>query len=284
MTGSIDAHFHLWRYHPEELAWISSEMAALQRDFLADDIAAQLASAHVAGGVAVQARQSLVENEFLLAERARSSAILGVVGWVDLCSADVGAVLERYAGRLCGVRHVVQSEPDDEFLLRADFQRGIALLPSFGLTYDILILPRHLPAAIAFADRNPELPLVLDHLGKPPIRDGRLEPWASDLRALALRPNVWLKASGLVTEADVASWTESQLRAYLDVAFDAFGSARIMFGSDFPVCLLAASYERVHRVLTSYVSALSEPERALVLGDNARSFYRLPRRADEGNP
>jgi len=284
MTGSVDAHLHLWRYHPEELAWISSEMAALQRDFLAEDIAAQLASAHVAGCVAVQARQSLAENELLLAERARSSAILGVVGWVDLCGADVGVVLERYAGRLCGVRHVVQSEPDDEFLLRADFQRGIALLPSFGLTYDILIFPRHLPAAIAFADRNPELPLVLDHLGKPPIRDGRLEPWASDLRALARRPNVWLKASGLVTEADLACWTESQLGAYLDVAFEAFGPGRIMYGSDFPVCLLAASYERVHRVLTSYVAALSEPERALVLGDNARSFYRLPRRADEGTP
>ena len=273
--GAVDAHFHLWRYHARELDWISDEMAALRRDFLAADAAREFAESGVRGGVAVQARSSLDENEFLLAQRAASGAILGVVGWVDLCAPDVGSVLERYAGRLAGVRHIVQAEPDD-FLLRSDFQRGVALLDGFGMTYDILIYPRQLPAACAFADRNPGLRLVVDHLAKPPVAAGAMEPWASDFRALARRPHVRLKASGLVTEADWASWTPDQLRAYLDVAFEAFGAGRILFGSDFPVCLLAASYRQVVAVVDDYASALSETERAGVLADNAVAFYRLP--------
>jgi L-fuconolactonase len=280
-ASAVDAHVHLWRYAPAELDWISDQMRVLRRDFAAEQVAAELARAGVAGAVAVQARQSLAENEHLLAERARCPAILGVVGWVDLRAADVGAALERYAGRLCGVRHVVQDELADDFLLRADFQRGVALLPRFELTYDLLVVPRQLAAACAFADRNPELRLVLDHLGKPFIQDGRIEPWARDLRELARRPHVWLKASGLVTEADHARWTAADLRAYLDVAFEAFGPDRILFGSDYPVCLLAASYAQVHGVITHYIAALSAAERARVLGDNARAFYRLPRAEDD---
>jgi L-fuconolactonase len=273
--GAIDAHFHLWRYDPGELAWITAEMAVLKRDFLAAEVARELAATGVSGGVAVQARSSLAENDFLLEQRAGSSAILGVVGWVDLRAADVESVLERYAGRLVGVRHIVQSEPDDDFLLRADFQRGVALLDRFGLSYDILVYPRQLPAACAFADRNPDLRLVLDHLAKPPIAAGGTEPWASDLRALARRPHVHLKVSGLVTEADWASWTPDQLRAYLDIAFDAFGPERILYGSDFPVCLLAASYRQVKDVIDAHIAALSDAERARILGENAIAFYRL---------
>ena len=224
----------------------------------------------------MQARSSLAENEFLLAQKAACSAIWGVVGWVDLCAPDVGPVLERYAGKLAGVRHIVQAEPDDDFLLRSDFQRGVALLDGFGMSYDILIYPRQLPAACAFADRNPDLRLVVDHLAKPPIKAGEMEPWARDFRALARRSHVFLKASGLVTEADWASWTPDELRGYLDVAFAAFGAERILFGSDFPVCLVAASYARVKGVIVDYVSTLSESEKARVLADNAIEFYRLP--------
>jgi L-fuconolactonase len=273
---AVDAHFHLWRYRAAELDWISDEMAAIRRDFLADDAARVFAEAGVRGGVAVQARSTLAENDFLLAQQAASSAILGVVGWVDLCSPDAAAVLERYAGRLVGVRHIVQSEPDDDFLLRSEFQRGVALLDEFGMTYDLLIVPRQLRAACAFADRNPDLRLVVDHLAKPPIAAGGWEPWAHDFRALAQRPHVFLKASGLVTEADWARWTPDHLRRYLDLAFEAFGPERILFGSDFPVCLVAASYLRVKRVIDDHCATLSETERAGVLTRNAVAFYRLP--------
>jgi L-fuconolactonase len=272
---AVDAHFHLWRYRAPEFPWISDQMGALQRDVLAEEAAREFAHAGVRGGVVVQARQALDENDFLLAQQAACSAILGVVGWVDLRAPDVGSVLERYAGRLVGVRHFVQSEPEDDFLLRADFQRGVALLDGFGLSYDLLIVPRQLPAACAFADRNPGLRLVLDHLAKPPIAAGGIEPWATDLRALARRPHVFLKASGLVTEADWAGWTPDQLRRYLDVAFEAFGARRILFGSDFPVCLVAASYPRVAAIIDDYTARLSEAERAAVLADNAIAFYRL---------
>ena len=275
-TLAVDSHLHLWRYRASELDWISDEMAVLRRDFLATDAAQELAAAGVRGAVAVQARSTLAENDFLLAQQAASSAILGVVGWVDLRAPDVAAVLERYAGKLVGVRHIVQSEPDDDFLLRSDFQRGVALLDRFGMTYDLLVVPRQLPAACAFADRNPELRLVLDHLAKPPIAAGGMEPWAREFRELARRPHVFLKVSGLVTEADWARWTPEQLRGYLDVAFEAFGAERIMFGSDFPVCLVAASYLRVKRVIDDYCAALSDPERASVLAGNAIAFYRLP--------
>jgi L-fuconolactonase len=274
---AVDAHFHLWRYQPAEFDWISDEMGALRRDFLVDEVAGVFAEAGVRGGVAVQARSTLAENDFLLAQQAASSAILGVVGWVDLRAPDVASVLERYAGKLVGVRHIVQSEPDDEFVLRSEFQRGVALLAGFGMTYDLLIVPRQLRAACAFADRNPDLRLVVDHLAKPAIAAGGLEPWASEFRALARRPHVYLKASGLVTEADWARWTPDQLRRYLDVAFEAFGAERILFGSDFPVCLVAASYQRVKRVIDDYCAALSATERAGVLSDNAIAFYRLPR-------
>jgi L-fuconolactonase len=273
---AVDAHFHLWRYRADELDWITDEMSALKRDFLVDDMAAVFAAAGVRGGVAVQARSSLAETDFLLAQQAAGSAILGVVGWIDLRAPDVASVIERYAGRLVGVRHVVQSEPDDDFLLRPEFQRGVALLPAAGMTYDLLILPHQLRAACAFADRNPELRLILDHLAKPPIATGGLEPWASDFRALARRPHVYLKASGLVTEADWARWTPDQIRRYLDVAFEAFGAARILFGSDYPVCLVAASYARVKRVIDDYCAQLSGKERAGVMGGNAITFYRLP--------
>jgi L-fuconolactonase len=274
-SRAVDAHFHLWRYRADELAWISDDMAQLRRDVLHDEVAREFAGSGVRGGVAVQARSSLAENDFLLAQQAASAAILGVVGWVDLCAPDAGSVLERYAGRLVGVRHIVQSEPDD-FLLRPDFQRGAALLAGFGMTYDILIMPRQLPAACVFADRNPDLKLVLDHLAKPPIASAAMEPWARDLRALARRPHVLAKVSGLVTEADWARWTPDQLRRYLDVALEAFGPDRLLFGSDFPVCLVAASYRAVKRVVDDYCAALSDSERARILAGNAAAFYRLP--------
>jgi L-fuconolactonase len=196
---------------------------------------------------------------------------------VDLRSPDLGDQLARFSAhpRLCGVRHVVQDEPDDGFMLRDDFQRGIAALAEFSLPYDILIYPRHLPVACELVARFPEQPFVLDHIAKPPIKDGLLEPWASHLQRLARHPNVWCKVSGLVTEADWRGWQANDFYPYLDVILAAFGPGRIMFGSDWPVCTLAARYEEVVGLVAGYTSALSAEQQASFWGGTARQVYGL---------
>lgn len=271
----IDSHFHLWRYGGPEFAWITEDMAAIRRDFLAADLEREHAARGVEGGVLVQARQSLEETRFLLEQKASSDRILGVVGWVDLRAPDVGERLAEFGSKLCGVRHIVQAEPDDEFLLRADFTRGIRELRRHELAYDVLIYARHLDVARRFAELHPDQRFVLDHLAKPPIRARELEPWTRELRALAARPNVFAKLSGLVTEADWSSWSPADLTPYLEVALEAFGPQRLMFGSDWPVCLVAARYEQVLAVIRDFVSRLSPSEQAAILGGTARAFYRL---------
>ena len=273
----IDAHQHFWRYSAEEYGWIDASMAGLRQDRQPEHLAPLLEANGIDGTVAVQARQTLGETEWLLGLAGQHPFIKGVVGWVDLCSPDLPAQLARTGEdpNLCGVRHVVQDEPDDEFMLRDDFLGGIAMLAEFGLTYDILIYPRHLPVACELVARFPEQPFVLDHIAKPPIKDGRFEPWASDIRRLARRPNVWCKASGLVTEADWRGWQANDFYPYLDIVFEAFGAGRIMFGSDWPVCTLAARYEEVVGLLVGYTSALSTDEQASVWGGTARRFYGL---------
>lgn len=275
----IDAHQHFWKYQPEEYGWIGPEMTCLRRDFLPANLQPLLRRAGFDGSLAVQARQTLQETAWLLElARAENSGIRGVVGWVPLTSESVRADLERFASDqplLKGVRHVVQDEPDDQFLLREDFNRGVSQLRAFGLVYDILIFERHLPAAIAFVDRHPNQVFVLDHIAKPRIAAGEKEPWRKHIRALAERPNVYCKLSGLVTEADIRRPSYEALVPYMETVLEAFGPRRLLFGSDWPVCLLACPYETWTEWVQRFLAPLSPEEQAYILGRTAAEVYRL---------
>lgn len=272
----IDSHQHFWRYDEAQYPWIA-QGSPLHRDWLPSDLDALQAPLGLDGSIAVQARQSLTETEWLLQLADQHPRILAVVGWVDLRSADVEQQLATFSGdrKFRGVRHVVQDEPDDEFMLGAEFQRGISKLRQFDLAYDILIYPRQMRSAIELVNRFPEQTFVLDHLAKPEIKAGRLAPWSELLRELAQAPNVHCKVSGMVTEADHSSWQNDDFTPYLDVAFDAFGPSRLMWGSDWPVCLLAAQYTETLQLVERYADQLSGPERAAVFGGNAAAVYRL---------
>src|SRR5271165_2285858 len=273
----IDAHQHFWIYNPDEYGWIDESMAALRRDFLPENLVPELKRNGFQGSVAVQARQTLEETRWLLEFAERSASILGVVGWVDLRSPDVHSQLTAFAAnpKLVGIRHIVQAEPDDRFLLQPEFLRGISALEEFDLAYDILIYPKHLSVAAEFVERFPRQRFVLDHLAKPPIKSGDLDSWAQGIRRLAAFPNVFCKLSGLVTEADWHNWRPEQITPYLDVAFEAFGPDRLMIGSDWPVCLVAAAYARVVQVVTDYLGRQNPAWREAVLGGNAQRFWRL---------
>ncbi|QNF35739.1 amidohydrolase family protein [Adhaeribacter swui] len=273
----IDAHQHFWQYSPATHDWITPEMAVLQRHYLPEDLAGNLKKAGFTGCVAVQAAQTEAETEFLLNLAVEYFFIKGVVGWVDLRADDARERLAYFAQNplFKGVRHVVQDEPDNLFLIQPAFLRGIALLQPLGLTYDILIFPRHLPVATQFVVQFPEQKFVLDHLAKPFIKKGELQPWAENLKKLASYPNVSAKLSGLVTEADWANWQPQDLSPYLDIALEAFGPERLMIGSDWPVCRLAGEYEAVMQVVVDFVTALSPDEQAAILGNNAVQFYNL---------
>ena len=272
----IDAHQHFWRYDPAAYPWIGAGMAVLRRDFLPPDLEPLLHAAGFDGCVAVQARHAEEETRWLLELAERHAFIRGVVGWVDLRAADVGARLQRLAHpKLVGMRHIAQDEPDDAFLLREDFGRGLAALGAAGLAYDILVYPRQLPAALELARRFPGQRFVLDHLAKPAIARGGRAAWEPGFRALAALPNVWCKLSGLVTEADWEGWTPADLHPYLEVARECFGPARLMVGSDWPVCLLAGGYERTMAAVTDHLGAWPAAEQAAVLGGNAARFWNL---------
>lgn len=273
----IDAHQHFWTYNPQGYAWITGEMAALQRDFLPPDLKPLLEENGFEGCVAVQACQTPEEAPWLLDLAHRHDFIRGVVGWVDLCAADAEADLQALAAdrKFVGVRHVVQAEPDDRFLLRDDFCRGIALLQRYDLAYDLLVFPRQLPAAVEFVQRFPNQRFVLDHIAKPPIASGEMEPWATLIRDLARHPNVHCKLSGMVTEAKWKQWRPHDFRPYLDVVLEAFGPQRLMIGSDWPVCTLSSEYGQTMRIVKDFVAALSEAEQDAILGANCAAFYRL---------
>jgi L-fuconolactonase len=273
----IDAHQHFWHYDRAQYEWIDDSMAALRRDFLPLDLRRELDAGQMDACVAVQVRQSLDETSWLLSLAEANRFIVGVVGWVDLQADDVHAQLRKVGANplLVGIRHIVQSEPDDRFLLRPAFGRGIAALEEFGLAYDILIYPRHLPYAVELASRFARQRFVLDHLAKPDIRRGRFQEWERDLRRLAACPNVWAKLSGLVTEADWHRWTPDQLQPCFDIAFDAFGADRLMVGSDWPVCTVAGEYAQVIGVVADYLAARPAAERDAVLGGNAQRFWNL---------
>lgn len=277
MAERIDAHHHLWRYQTADYGWISDAMPVLKRDFLPPDLEKELRAAGFSGSVAVQARQTLTETAWLLELAATSPAIRGVVGWGPLASDHFAADLEhlRSQPKLKGLRHVVQDEPDDNFILGDKFNRGISTLKNTGLVYDILIFERHLPAAIQFVDRHPGQVFVLDHIAKPRIRQRLMEPWKKNITELARRENVYCKLSGMVTEADWANWAETDLQPYADVVLETFGPRRLMAGSDWPVCLLATTYTRWFEVLKNLLEKLSAAEIDRIFGQTATEVYRL---------
>jgi len=269
----IDSHQHFWKYSEAEYPWIGKG-TPLQRDWLPADLECEAAKVHIDGSVVVQARQTIEESRWLLKLADESPFIKGVVGWVDLQSEKVEddlAPLSKHQ-KFVGVRHVVQSEPAD-FLLKPEFVRSLGKLKEFNLAYDLLLFPKHLPSAIKVVAQLPEQRFVLDHIAKPMIRAGLIQPWKDDIKELAKHPNVFCKISGLVTEAKLKGWQKEDFRPCLDVVFAAFGEDRVMFGSDWPVCLLAASYEEVHGLATDYFNQFSAEAREKFFGGNAAKFY-----------
>jgi L-fuconolactonase len=274
----IDAHHHLWAFDQERLPWIGPGLTVLRRDYLAPDLEAALAGTGVGRTILVHAQQRVDETTWMLDVARRSPRIAGVVGWVPLTDPAVDDTLAALAGDrlLRGVRHIVHDEPDDDYLLREDFNRGVARLRSHGLVYDVLIFARHLPQAIAFVDRHPDQPFVVDHVAKPAIRAGAFDRgWADGIRRLAERPHVTCKLSGMVTEVRDAAWTPSLLQPYVDVALDAFGPDRLLFGTDWPVCRLRCEYGEWVEVVRGFVAPLSADEQAAILGGNAARVYGL---------
>lgn len=251
-------------------------MDLIRRDFLVDELNAVRREASIDAVVTVQARQSLRETDWLLEVASRHDFMLGVVGWVPLTDPTVASVLENYAShpKLKAVRHVLHDEPDDYYVLRGDFNKGIGLLHRFGLCYDILILERHIPQTIEFVDRHPNQIFVVDHIAKPKIRERLVHPWREHMEELSKRENVYCKLSGLVTEADWAKWTEADLRPYIQIVLETFGPERVMFGSDWPVSLVACSYRRWVEIVQRAVSELSLPEQEAIFCRTARKAYR----------
>jgi L-fuconolactonase len=275
-SAVIDAHQHFWRYSAEEYGWINDEMAVLRRNFLPDDLMVELAGANVDGVVTVQARQTLEETRWLLELAKGCRAMRGVVGWAPIAAAGFEASLDVLAAepKLVGLRHVVQAEPDG-FLDGADFNRGVRGMHRCGLVYDVLIVERQLEEAIRFVDRHPQQIFVLDHVAKPKIASGEIEPWRSRMRELSKRANVMCKVSGMVTEDSWPSWSIESLRPYLDVVVEAFGLGRLMAGSDWPVCLVASEYGRWWHVLRNYFAGYSESEQAQIFGATSIRTYGL---------
>ena len=273
----IDSHQHFWNYSAAEYPWIGPGMERLARDYLPEDLAPLLAAEGIHGSVAVQARQSVAESHWLLKLAQAHPLVKGVVGWVDLRSDRVGDDLHALAANptFVGVRHVVQDEPDPRFVLGSDFGRGLRELHQRGLTYDLLLYPDQLPAAIELVGLVPEQPFVVDHLAKPRIVAGEIEGWERDLRAIARHDNVSCKVSGMVTETARRGWMRDDFTPYLDVVLEAFGPARLMVGSDWPVCLLAGEYADVAAIPRDYFGRLSADEQAQIHGGTATRFYGL---------
>ncbi len=274
----IDSHHHFWKYNEAEYGWIDDRMAVLKRDFLPDDLEHCLLESGFSGSVAVQARQTTEETRWLLNLAGKHDFIKGVVGWVDLCSEDK---LRRQLDEFCkspefiGVRHVIHDEPDDGFMLRDDFLKGISILKDYDLTYDLLLFPKHIPLAQMVVSMFPDQKFVVDHIAKPLIKDRISEPWRDDIRMLAENKNVWCKLSGMVTEADWKKSTSKDFRPWLDVVFDAFGTDRLMVGSDWPVCLVSRKYPDVINIVKDYISGMPDVARQKILGLNCIEFYSL---------
>jgi L-fuconolactonase len=277
MAQVIDSHHHFWKYSREEYPWIGEGLNVLRRDFLPADLKKEIDAVKVDGVVSVQARQSLEETRWLLELADGNDFIRGVVGWAPLISDGVEKDLEKFAGqtKLKGVRHVLQDEKDDRYAVREDFQRGIGALKKFGLVYDILIYEKQLPAAIELVDKFPNQIFVLDHVAKPRIRQKSMSPWRERMKDLEKRNNVYCKLSGMATEADHGGWEAADLRPYVEVAMEAFGPKRLMFGSDWPVCLLAVTYQKWIATVRDFIAKLSDAEKDRVMGATAIEAYKL---------
>lgn len=273
----IDAHHHFWQYDPLSHEWIDESMKAIRRDFLPAELLTELTKNQIDGTVAIQADQTNLETEFLLELAAKHDFIKGVVGWVDLRAEDIADQLERYSTRekLVGFRHIVQGEPDPNFLLRDDFLNGLSQLALHDFTYDILVFPHQLPAAVKTVQKLLNQKFVLDHMAKPDFRNQDFANWTSTIQELAKSENVYCKLSGLVTEADWEGWKAEDFKFCLDVVFEAFGTNRLMFGSDWPVCLVAAEYTEVINLVKDYIGEFSLAEQEKVFGKNAINFYSL---------
>lgn len=273
----IDSHHHFWKYDPIEYDWIDDSMKDIRKDFLPENLKTTIQEAGVDGVISVQARQSVEETDWLIGMAHQNEFIKGVVGWLPLVQKDIEEYLEKYADekKLKGVRHVIQGEPDPEFMLRKDFNHGISLLKKYSLVYDILIVERQLPNTIRFVDQHPEQVFVLDHIAKPLIGRNELSPWKENIQELAKRENMNCKISGMVTEADYQKWTPSQLLPYIEVILEAFGPDRLLFGSDWPVCLVATTYTNWVNLVRKNITSYTETEQAKIMGENALRLYQL---------
>lgn len=273
----IDSHQHFWKYNSQKHSWIDDEMADIRKDFLPGDIKVEFDKNQIEGCVAVQADQSLKENNFLLNLSKEHKFIKGVVGWVDFLSPNLMNDLEEYGEEpiVKGFRHIVQGEKDPNFLLRSKFLNGISKLKQFDFTYDILVFPHQLGAVLEFVKKFPNQKFIIDHIAKPYIKDGFFDGWAVLMREIGACQNVYCKISGMVTEADYKHWNYAQLQPYLEVVLESFGPKRICFGSDWPVCLVASDYKEVVSVATKFASSLSMNEQEDFWANNAIRFYNL---------
>lgn len=274
----IDSHQHFWEFDKVvDPSWINDDMSILRRDYLPSDVQPLMQKNGIAGCVAVQADQTEDETHFLLDLASRYDMVKGVVGWVDFRSAQIKERLDYFAGYklLKGFRHIVQAEKEDDFLLRDDFCRGIALLQDYSFTYDILIYPEHLKYAHEFVKRFPVQKFIIDHIAKPYIKEGLVGEWKKDLQVFGRYENVYCKIAGLVTEADWKAWQIADFTPYVSTVLDIFGTDRVIFGSDWPVCLPSASYDQVCDIVEKTTSFLSGEEKEKLWGTNAIRFYNL---------
>ena len=273
----IDSHQHFWKYEPVKHDWIDDDMSVIRRDFSPSDLAKVYQENSIDGCVAVQADQTLEETDFLIDLASNNNFIKGIVGWADLRAENIEDVLEKYSTSkiVKGFRHVVQGEPDHNFLLRPNFSRGIALLEKYNFTYDILVFPHQLGSVLEFVKKFPNQKFVIDHIAKPYIKDGYFDGWATMMTAIGKYENVSCKMSGMVTEAEYNTWTPEQIHPYMNTALEAFGSKKILFGSDWPVCLVAGNYSKIKKLTTNFISQLSQIEQNSIMGNNAIEFYNL---------
>ena len=273
----IDAHQHFWIYNQEEYKWIDESMVKLRRNFLPSHLNRVLKRNGIDFCVTVQARQNLQETKWLLELVQNNSFIKGIVGWVNLKSNSVEQELEQFAAykKFKGIRHVLQDEKDDGYMLRSDFKQGLRQLEKYGLTYDVLIYPRHIKYACTLVHEFPHQKFIIDHLAKPLIKESKIEPWKKDMQKLAREDNVLCKLSGMVTEANWNSWKQEDFIPYMEIMLEAFGPNRLLFGSDWPVCTVVAKYEQVLGIVTNFISSLSPAEQAHIMGQNAIDFYNL---------
>lgn len=274
---TIDSHQHFWIYEAEKHAWIDDTMKVIRQNFLPEDLKLVYQNNGIDGCVTIQADQTLTETDFLLDLAEKNDFIKGVVGWVDLRASNIDEVLNQYSKfpKLKGFRHVVQGEADHNFMLRPDFLNGIAALEKYNFTYDILVFPHQLGAALELARRFPTQKFIIDHIAKPYIKDRFYDGWATLIKAISEYQNVYCKLSGMTTEADYNNWTPEQIEPYMQLVFEAFGANRILFGSDWPVCLVAGNYTKTKELVTNFIAGLSSEEQAAIMGGNAMQFYNL---------